>query len=133
QVSSTSQMPVDARQTAPALPAGCWQVSAVPLHSSRLHGLPSLEQVVPPGFLASAGQVALEPVQFSTRSHSPASARQTVLDGSKALGGHTVLAPVQASSTSQTPAAARQVAPALPAGCWQASLEPSHWSSEQGL
>src|SRR5439155_64465 len=31
------------------------------------------------------------------------------------------------------PAAARHVAPAFPAGCWQVSLAPSHWSRVHGL
>ena len=32
QVSSTSQSPAAARHTAPAFPAGCWQVTFVPSH-----------------------------------------------------------------------------------------------------
>src|SRR5207302_9347071 len=102
-------------------------------HSSRLHGLPSLLHEVPAALLASAGQLAADPLQFSAGSHSPADGRQTVLAGSKALTGHTVLVPVQFSSTSQGPAAARHTAPALPAGCWQALLDPSHSSRLHGL
>src|SRR5439155_19766014 len=56
-----------------------------------------------------------------------------VLAGSKPSAGQAVLVPVQLSATSHTPAAARHSAPALPAGCWQAALVPSHWSAVQGL
>src|SRR5439155_1198051 len=133
QVSSTSQKPAAARQTAPALPAGCWQSLLLPSHSSRLHGLPSSVHAVPAGVLASAGQLALVPVQWSAGSHSPAEVRQTVLEDLKASAGHTVLEPVQVSSTSQKPAAARQTAPAFPAGCWQSLLLPSHSSRLHGL
>ena len=31
-VSATSQLPADARQTVPAFPAGCWQLTLVPSH-----------------------------------------------------------------------------------------------------
>src|SRR5947208_2365153 len=39
QVSAVSHSPAAARQAAPALPAGCWQVLFVPSHWSRVHGL----------------------------------------------------------------------------------------------
>src|SRR5438093_641810 len=38
QVSATSHTPAAARQTAPALPAGCWHVALVPSHRSRVQG-----------------------------------------------------------------------------------------------
>src|SRR5207237_89121 len=41
--------------------------------------------------------------------------------------------PVQVSAASQAPAAARHTVPAWPAGCWQLSALPSHWSSVHGL
>src|SRR5438132_1148467 len=47
QVSGRSQSPAAARQTVPALPAGCWQVALVPLHWSRVQGLPSSVQAAP--------------------------------------------------------------------------------------
>src|SRR5437762_14100738 len=47
--------------------------------------------------------------------------------------GHAMLEPVQLSAASHSSAAARQTAPALPAGCVQATLLPSHWSSVQAL
>src|SRR5439155_21616809 len=100
---------------------------------SLLHGLPSSVQAVPEGLLASAGQLGPVPVHISAGSHSPAEARQTTKLGSNMSVGHVLLVPVQFSSTSQGPAAARQTAPAFPAGCWQASLEPSHVSVVQGL
>ena len=126
QLSSTSHTPAAARHTVPAFPAGCWQASLLPSHSSRLHGLLSAVHAVPAVLLASAGQLGPFPGQFSAGSHSPAEARQTVLEGLNASAGQTVLEPVQLSSTSHTPAAARHTVPAFPAGCWQASLLPSH-------
>src|SRR5437773_1544131 len=47
QVSGRSHSPAAARQTVPALPAGCWQVALVPLHWSRVQGLPSSVQAAP--------------------------------------------------------------------------------------
>src|SRR5207244_3920266 len=133
QPSATSHTPAAARQTAPAFPAGCWQASLLPSHSSRLHGLPSLVHAVPEGLFASAGQLGPLPGQFSAGAHSPAEARQTVLEDLKVSAGQTVLEPVQLSATSHTPAAARHTVPAFPAGCWQASLLPSHSSRLHGL
>src|SRR5439155_95036 len=133
QVSSTSHIPAAARHTAPAFPAGCWQSLLLPSHSSRRRVWPSSVYAFPADVLASAGQLALVPVQFSAGSHSPAEARHTTLDDLKASTGHTVLDPVQVSSTSQKPAAARQTAPAFPAGCWQSLLLPSHSSRLHGL
>src|SRR5437879_5719701 len=46
-VSATSHAPAVARQVAPALPAGCWHVTAAPSHWSREHGLPSSVHAVP--------------------------------------------------------------------------------------
>src|SRR5437773_237578 len=133
QVSSTSHAPADPRQTAPPLPAVCWAAPFVPSHSSVLHGFPSSVHAVPAGSFASAGQVALDPVQFSAGSHSPPDGRQVVVAGLKASFGHVLLDPVQSSSRSQSPAEARQTVPALPAGCWQASLVPLQVSVVQTL
>src|SRR5436309_2982825 len=101
QVSATSHSPAAARQTAPAFPAGCWQLALAPSHWSRVQGFVSAVQAVPLALNASEGQTVLVPVQVSAASHSSAAARQT--------------------------------APALPAGCWQLRLVPSHWSSVQAL
>jgi hypothetical protein len=101
QLSAASHTPAAARHTAAALPAGCLQSVAVPLHWSRLHGFPSLVHTVPLALTVSAGQVVEVPVHDSVRSHSSA--------------------------------ATLHVVPAKPAGCWQALLEPSHWSTEQGF
>src|SRR5207245_432140 len=149
QVSSTSQTPAAARHTAPAFPAGCWQSLLLPSHSSLLHGLPSSVHAVPAELFASAGQLAPLPVQCSAgsparrfwplpgqssaRSPPPAYSTLSRSDDLKASAGQTVLDPVQVSSTSQAPAAARHTAPALPAGCWQVTFVPSHWSAVQGL
>src|SRR5439155_1562880 len=134
QVSSGSHAsPEPVRQTEPALPAGCWHADELPSHSSTVHGLPSVEQAVLAGEIASAGQLALVPGHCSAGSHSPEEARHMVVAGSKASGGHVVLVPVQVSATSHTPALPRHIVPALPAVCWQSSLAPSHSSSVQGF
>src|SRR3989454_448142 len=163
QVSTASHSSAAARHAAPALPAGCWQALLVPLHWSRVQGLPSSVQAVPAGSFALVGQVVLVPVQVSTASHSSAAARHTaptlpggcwqallvplhwsrvqglpssvqaVPAGSFALVGQVVLVPVQVSTASHSSAAARHTAPTLPGGCWQVVLLPSHLSSVQGL
>src|SRR5437867_8909859 len=85
--------------------------------------------------MASAGQVALVPVQFSAASHRSTAARQTVLDDRRASAGQVVLVPVQVSATSQGPAAARHTVPAFPAGGVQRGLltVPLHVSVVQTL
>src|SRR5947209_6997948 len=85
QVSARSHSPAAARHTVPAFPAGCVQAGApeVPLHTSVVQTLPSSVHAVPAALTASAGHVALEPVQLSARSHSFAAARQTVVLGAK--------------------------------------------------
>jgi hypothetical protein len=163
QVSCGSHTPVEARQVVPALPAGCWQAALEPSHWSRVQGLLSSVHAVPLGLMTSAGQDVLEPVQVSCGSHTPVEARQIVppfpagcwqvplepLHWSRVQGllslvhvvplglmtsvGQVVLEPVQVSCGSHSPVEARQVVPAFPAGCWQAALEPLHWSRVQGL
>src|SRR5439155_1088985 len=134
QTSSGSQAsPEPARHTVPAFPAGCWHALLVPSQASVVHGFPSLEHAVPDGLLASAGQLALVPVQLSAGSHSPADERHWVNAGRKPSTGHVELVPVHVSTASHAPAAARQTAPAFPAGCWHASLLPSHASVVHGL
>src|SRR5438128_10487438 len=86
-------------------------------------------------FFWSAGQASpAMPGQVSTWSHSPAAARQTkALERTTSLG-QVALVPVQVSSGSHTsPEPWRPTAPALPAGCWHASLVPSQVSVVQGL
>src|SRR6266404_4540147 len=85
QVSATSHSPAAARHTVPAFPAGCVQAGEpeVPLHTSVVQTLPSSVQAVPAALTASAGHVALEPVQLSATSQSFAAARQTVVLGTK--------------------------------------------------
>jgi hypothetical protein len=53
---------------------------------------------------ASAGQLALLPVQYSGVSQTSAAARQTVVLGRNESPGHAALLPVQYSAVSQTPA-----------------------------
>src|SRR5439155_9884700 len=100
--SATSQGPTAARHSAPVLPAGCWQVSWVPSHSSSVQGFVSSVHAVPLAFFWSAGQAwPARPGQVSTWSHSPAAARQTkALDRTRAPG-QVALVPVQVSSGSQ--------------------------------
>ena len=124
-----------ARQTAPALPAGCWQVTLVPLHWSSVQGFESAVHAVPFVFFASAGQTwPTTPVQFSARSHSPAALRQVNVFGCTTSAGHVLLEPVHVSSGSQTsPEPVRQTVPAFPGGCWQRLLEPLQVSVVHGL
>src|SRR5204862_47805 len=79
QVSARSHSLVTARHTVPAFPAGCVQATepTVPLHTSVVQTLPSSVHAVPAALTASAGQVALVPVQVSARSHSLTVARHT--------------------------------------------------------
>src|SRR5207247_580341 len=112
-VSATSQTAEAARQVAPALPAACWPSALGASHRPVVRALPSSVQLVPAGFLASAGQFGPLPGQDSLASHSSTAPRHSVVVGSKTSLGQTVLVPVQVSAMSHTPAAARQVAPAL--------------------
>src|SRR3989475_7276399 len=130
--SGSHASPEPVRQTVPALPAACWQALFVPSQRSVVQTLPSSVHAVPDGVFASAGQLGPLPVHISAGSHSPAEPRQTTKLGSNMSVGHVLLVPSQVSSTSQGPADARQVAPALPAGCWQASLVPLHLSLAHG-
>jgi len=86
----------------------------------------SAVHAVPADFFPSAGQLAPLPEHDSARSHSSAAARQLVPDDAKPSAGQLVLVPLHVSATSQAPAPARHTAPALPAGCWQTTLLPSH-------
>jgi hypothetical protein len=101
-------------------------VTFAPSHWSSEQGLPSLVHAVPRVFLASAGQLGPLPGQFSVTSHSATALRHTFDAGMNPSAGHAVEVPVQASATSQAPLADRQTLPALPAGCVQSALEPSH-------
>src|SRR5206468_11595713 len=116
-VSVRSQAPAAGRHTAPAFPAGCWHVTLLPSHWSRVQGLPSEGHEVPAGAFASAGQPVPVPVHVSCGSHAPTDARHTTVGGWKPSAGQVVLVPVQVSAASQRPAEAPQTAPALPAGC----------------
>src|SRR5207253_3641983 len=127
QVSAGSQTPAEARQIAPALPAGCVQAGepTVPLQVSVVQGLPSSVHAVPAVLTVSAGQLALVPVQFSAMSHSLTAARHTVLAERKASAGQLLLVPTHVSATSQTPADGRQTVPAgLFASAGQVELVP---------
>src|SRR5207245_2160068 len=76
QVSRRSHSFAAARQTVPALPAACWQLTFVPSHVSVVQMLPSSVPAVPAALTRSVGQLGLEPVQISWTSHSFAAARQ---------------------------------------------------------
>src|SRR5205823_14675981 len=72
--------------------------------------------------------------QFAATPPPPAAARHTLLVALPISVGQLALVPVHTSSGSHaSPEPARHSAPAFPAGCWQATLVPSHWSSVQGL
>jgi hypothetical protein len=88
--------------------------------------LPSSVQADPAGCFASAGQAAPLPEHVSGASHTPVAARQTIDADKKPSAGHAGLEPVQLSALSQMPADERHAVPAFPAGCWQATLLPSH-------
>ena len=110
-VSATSQKPAAERQTAAALPAGCWQSELEPSHWSSEQGFASAVHAVPLGTFATLGHAAPEPEQLSATSHSPALDRQTVAVDAKPFAGHVALAPVHVSTTSQMPALVRHVLP----------------------
>src|SRR3989449_2601312 len=131
QVSATSHSFAAARHTVPALPAACWQLELVPSHVSVVQGLPSSAHAAP-ALPAGCWQALLLPLHWSRVQGLPSSV-QGVPSGSFALVGQVVLVPVQVSTASHSSAAARHTAPALPAGCWQVVLVPSHLSSVQGL
>src|SRR5437867_2534229 len=86
-------------------PVGCWQVLLLPSHSSKVQALVSAVQAVPAATFASAGQLALDPLQVSATSHTPPEARQTVPAGWMTSAGQATLVPVQLSATSHAPAA----------------------------
>jgi hypothetical protein len=65
-------------QTAPALPAGCWQVVLAPLHTSSVHALPSSRQGSPSPSTPSDGHPELVPVHVSAASQAPFAVRHTV-------------------------------------------------------
>src|SRR5206468_3279651 len=98
-----------------------------------VHGLPSSVHCVPAAVLASAGQLGPVPVQFSAGSHSPAEGRHSVKADKKPSGGHVELVPSHVSTASHVPAVGRHTAPTFPAGCWQVTFVPSHWSVVHGL
>ena len=110
------------------MPAGCVQAgeATLPLHTSVVQGLVSGVQAAPAGLTPLAGQVVLVPSQVSARSHSLTAVRHTVPALPPWSDGQAVLDPSQVSATSHTLTAARHTVPAWPAGCWQATLVPSH-------
>src|SRR5438309_2014782 len=134
-VSAGSQLLVDARQTNPlGRTVSPGQLTPEPSQFSATSQPPATgRHTVLDGERASAGQLLEEPSQLSAGSQAPAEARHWVPLAVNPFAGHVLLVPVQVSSTSQSPAAGRQTVPLLPAGCWQASLEPSHSSRVQGL
>src|SRR5438132_888701 len=131
QVSATSHSPAAGRHTVPPFPGGCWQLVLVPSQVSAVQGLPSSGHAAP-AFPTGCGQVVLVPSHWS-RVHGLVSAVQDVPLAFMTSVGQVELVPVQVSARSHSAAAARQTAPALPAGCWQSTLVPLHWSRVQAL
>jgi len=74
QTSGPSQVPVEARQTAPAFPAGWAQLALAPSHTSAVQGLPSSAQAAP-AFPAGWEHVVLDPLQTSVVHGLPSSAQ----------------------------------------------------------
>src|SRR4051812_15159759 len=127
-----SHSPAAIRQVAPALPAGCWQVTFVPSHWSFVHGFVSAVHAVPLAFFASVtGQVAEVPVQTSATSHSPPAIRH-VAPALPAGCWQVVLVPLHVSAVHALPSSG-PAAPAFPAGCWQVTFVPSQRSAVHGL
>src|SRR5438132_13314971 len=122
QVCATSHSFAAARQTAPALPGGCWQVMLAPSQVSVVQGSPSSGQAAP-ALPAGCVHVALVPLHTSAVQGLPSSVQGVVLDLKRSVG-QPVLVPVQVSATSHPLTAARQTAPGLPAGGWQELLVP---------
>src|SRR2546422_2775818 len=94
--SAMSHSPAAARQSAPAFPAGCWQVVLLPSHWSRVQGLPSSAQVAP-ALPAGCVQVLLVPSHWS-RVQGLASAVQAVPSVFLGSGGQGALVPAQGSA-----------------------------------
>src|SRR5207249_6258751 len=103
-------------------------VTLVPSHWSSVQGFPSEVHVVPLVLFASTGHAPpAVPGQFSATSHSPAAVRHTKVLGLNPSVGQLAPVPVHTSSGSHaSPEPVRHTAPAFPAGCWQATLVPSH-------
>src|SRR5437899_1356877 len=94
--------------------------------SARSHSLAAGRQTAV--LFASAGQLALVPVQNSDRSQMPAGARHCVVLGLRVSAGQSLAIPSQLSATSQAPAAGRQTAVVLASG-GQAALLPGQNSA----
>src|SRR5512147_2055490 len=101
----------DSSQFWPMAHAGAplWQVplaqDSEPLQKS------ASAQLVPSGWTASVGQLALLPVQFSATSQVPVEGRHGVLEGANPSAGQAVDTPSHCSATSQMPAEARHSVP----------------------
>src|SRR5207247_1956552 len=135
QVSTASHTSTAARHTAPAFPAGCWQLVLVPLHWSSVHGFPSSGQGAPafPAGCVQAGAPTV-PLHMSEVQALPSSV-QAVPAALTRSGGQEVLDPVQVSARSQPLTAPRHTVPALPAA-WMhvgAPTVPLHMSVVQTL
>src|SRR2546422_5699841 len=134
QMSAVHGLPSSAQMVPASLHVSAGHCGPLPSQNSlRSHAPAAGRHVVLAGANASAGQSSAIPSQVSATSQGPAAARHRVPLGVFASSGHAALDPVQASATSHGPAATRHTAPALPAGCWQATLAPSHWSIVQTL
>jgi hypothetical protein len=109
QASALSHSPAAVRHRAPALPAGCAHAASDPVHTSRVHRLPSSAHAVFAGLKVSEGQAAEVPEHTSMRSHSPVAGRHGVFGSESESAGQALVAPSQRSTGSQVPADARQV------------------------
>src|SRR5438445_5853440 len=104
----------------------------MPVHVSARSHSPAAARPSVPAWPAGCWQATLLPSHWS-RVHGLLSAVHAVPLAFLASDGQALLVPVQVSARSHSPAAARHSVPAWPAGCWQATLLPSHWSRVHGL
>jgi hypothetical protein len=108
QVSATSQVPPEARQTVDELEkSSVGQFALAPLHISAGSHSPPARHTVPERKVL-AGQSS-PPPQRSSASHVPPAPRQTKVVGRTVSAGQLALEPLQVSATSQTPRASRQM------------------------
>src|SRR5438067_1513152 len=128
QLSATSHSPAAARHTAPAFPAGCWQVAPAPSHWSSVQGLASAVQAVPLALKTSGGHAVLAPSQVSATSHSPAAARHTV-PAFAAGCVHVALVPSHTSLVQGLPSSVQAVPAAWTASAGHVGLEPVQLSA----
>src|SRR5437899_1602611 len=131
-MSLVRSQPPSARRESAVLLSSAGQAALAPVQVSATSQTPAeARHSTVTALKPSVGQALLTPSQLSATSQAPAAGRHTAV--LLASAGQESVVPVQVSATSHAPAEARHTAPALPAGCWQVTLIPSHWSTVHGL